>query len=156
MVQELSIVTATPVVSLTKQKKFTENYVEVRADDLVARLSIHYAADVEAGGVPSVQEQLLVAVLAGVPRDWLHEYGPRREKVDIRWEGVSAKLRHGSATSGHDTMHLMTAREDRLVRVNIGMFSEARKPVSEVVLSKGQVTTLLAALLSIYPDLEED
>ena len=162
MVQELSLVTATPVVTLTKAMRRIEKYVEVRAEDQAEGLSIHYPADL-LDGIPTVQEVLLVAVLAGVHRSWLHPITNQPVEggiVPIIFQAISANRRGGanpSRAEQFDTLHLSTVDNGVLKRLDVSMRDESGHTVhAHAVLSKGQVTSMLAALLAIYPRLCEE
>ncbi len=168
MPEEISIVTATPVVTLTKAMHRTERYVEVRADDRHAEgLSIHYTARLIDGSVPTVQEKLLVAVVAGVPSYWLHPITNQPVEggeVPITFEAVSASRHQGSDPSRagqFDTLHFSTVDEKglsgALKRLHVSMRSESGHVVhAHATLTKGQVTRMIAALLAIYPSLCEE
>ncbi len=169
MAEELSIVMATPVVTLTKAKGYnSERFVEVRAGaHPTTALSIHYTANMDDGGVPTVQDKLLVAVLSGVRREWLHPITNQPVEggeVPITFEAVSANARGGAnppRAGQFDTLHFSTVNEKglngALKRLHVSMRSESGHVVhAAVVLSKGQVTSMLAALLAIYPRLCEE
>ncbi len=163
MTKELAIVTATPFVTLTKAKRDGGLFVEVRASDQAEGLSIHYDANTEWGEVPTVQDRLLVAILSGVRPEWLNpptnqpvEGGP----VPITFEAVSAAERGGIdpvRSRQYDTLHISTVHNGLSNRLDVSMRDESGSLVhAKVVLSKGQVTSMLAALLAIYPHLEEE
>lgn len=168
MSEEVSIHIGIPTVHQAKVIGASP-YAEVRAETKASSFSVHYRTQ---GEVPAVRERLLVAVLSGVRHAWIDD-APGQEQVPIRFEGVSAlpvaivdprisasaddplraeqfdTLRFSAATTvadggGHET------------RLRVSMKDESGDTVhAAVVLSKGQVTSMLAALLAIYPRLEE-
>lgn len=161
MSEELSLITATPVVKLLKVFPYsTREKIEVRAAAAVVDhdLSIHYTT--ESDETPSANEKLLVAVLAGVHQSWLNP--PTNQPTEgltpnIQFEAVSATPRHGRPAEGHDALRITHGRDteggNRLV---ISMRNESGSVHhAGVTLSKGQVTSMLAALLAIYPRLQE-
>jgi hypothetical protein len=161
MSEELSLITSTPVVTLTKGHPYSHR-IEVQAqDNEEAVLSLRYKV-YTSDQVPTVREKLLVAVLAGVQPQWLTP--PTNQPVEggpppIHWEGVSAVPYDSDGARGgdHDRLHVGQYTNDGMVRLHVGMKNESgHKQHAIVVLSKGQVTSLLAALLAIYPRLEEN
>ena len=161
MVQELTLVTAVPVVTLTKAMHRIEKYIEVRADDPAEGLSIHYEADID-NGVPTVQEELLVAVLSGVNPEWLpdNSVGSTEEPAPITFEAVSSmasKVRKNDKENLFDMLHLAVGTHGRMKRLHVSLSDAGRTHLyAAAVLSKGQVTQMIAALLAIYPRLHED
>lgn len=172
MSEEVSVTIGLPEVIKTEAKR---GGVEIRAyetidtNSVVAKsggFSAHYVVGT-ADNAPHIGEKLLVAVLSGVHRSWLDIEGD--EAVDITFQAVSA-VAHGSndpsRNQQHDTLHLEVINDP--VTPPVGPFNgQARLLMSmrnesgsvahaDVVLSKGQVTSMLAALLAIYPRLHED
>lgn len=143
-------------------------------------LSAHYAVRTT-DDAPHIGEKLLVAVLSGVHPEWLdpesniwatHDRGLEplkvQEPVGITFQAVSAKpfnSPYPSRNDQHDTLHLEVINDpvtspsgpfNGQARLRVGMKNESGSiRHAEVVLSKGQVTSMLAALLAIYPRLTE-
>lgn len=160
MSEELTLLTAIPAVTLAKAQPHT-HYVEVRAVDDAQDLSVHYQAD--EGEVPRVHEKLLVAVLVGIDPAWLDP--PTNQPTEpaqpnIRFEAMSVKSHGGidpSRAEQHDTLHIGHATVDGMNRLSVVTTNESGSVnYARIVLSKGQVTSMLAALLAIYPRLHED
>lgn len=168
MTQKLSIVMATPEVILTKKRRgMVEPYIEVRAGSLSSNrlndgLSIFY--DAAHWKVPTVGERLLVAVLSGVKSDWLTVDGEglRTKSLPITYEAVSTMAHSGSNPSRakqFDTLHFRAGQYPvgGSIRLYVSMKNESGDVAhANVVLSKGQVEGMIAALLTIYPRLEEN
>jgi hypothetical protein len=168
MSEELTLITATPVVKLLKVYPYsTRERIEVRAasEDGPRGLSLYYTT--ESDEAPSANEKLLVAVLAGVYPSWLTPTAAeslaaaaRDEPVPIRFEGVSAIPHGGSDPSRsiqHDALHIDAVAGNGMTRLHMSMANEAGSiHLARVMFSKGQVTSMIAALLAIYPRLREN
>ncbi len=78
-------------------------------------------------------------------------------ETPIRFKAVSATPRKGHDDLGHDVVHITEVRSDGMNRLLIAMGDEAGSAWhADVVLSKGQVTSMLEKLLAIYPMLREN
>jgi hypothetical protein len=168
MSEELNLALAFPIVKLLKVNPLNDRKIEVRAETQQRGLSLHYT--VGEGIAPAANEKLLVAVLAGIYPEWFASeqamaawsQDDRDKARPITFTAVSALPRVlGSSIvarhSGHDTVHIGTVDPDTgLNRLRIWLRDEDDELLGSVVLSKGQVTSLLAALLAIYPRLEKN
>ncbi len=159
MSEEVSIHIGVPTVRQTKMLGYTGT-VEVRAQTGVSAFSVRYRQREQ---VPTITERLLVAVLSGVHPEWLPgdpDDAQSEEPVPITFEAVSAKARGGNDPSRaelFDVLHLAVVSHNRMRRLHVAMTNEGTKTLySAAVLSKGQVTQMLAALIAIYPQLHED
>lgn len=156
--EEMTLIVATADVGMTKMLTYGPHLVEVRATDKPGGgLSIHYEA--EAGEVPTVGEKLLVAVLAGVYSEWLNEQSSAHP---ITFRAVSAAPRvapnvaPGDEGRTFDTLAITETQVEAGTRLYVSMLDESGHVVHAAVeLSKGQVTSMLTALLAIYRRLEE-
>lgn len=161
MVGEVSLVVGTPEVYRGEIK---HGRVELRAAEIIPGhttppngLSVHYAAGHHSGMVPAIGDHLLVAVMAGVHESWLGVW-PDAEKVPIEFQAISADRRalkeDGDA---FDMLHLGTKDVGKITRLRVTMTNESGSQVrARVVLSKGQVVSLLAALLAQFDRLTEE
>lgn len=155
MVEEVSLNLTVAGVTQTKINKYNPSIVEVRADDHPGGgLSIRY--DAVEGEVPTVNEKLLVAVLSGVHEAWLNN-SPGSETAEITFEAISANLR--ALKEDHncfDALHLNIVDKGVCHRLQVTMTDESGAQTrARVVLSKGQVVSMLAALLAMYDQLTE-
>lgn len=147
MSNEVSVILFTPTIRITKATP--NNLVEVRADNPAEDVSIHY--DVHRDAIPKVHEQLLVAVLSGVPSEWLHAKlsgDGTREPEPIVFNDGADKAEKQEA--GKETFLQVYQSHDptrTIFRIGVGL-EEQRALVVE--LDRRQVKNLLAALLSIH------
>lgn len=156
--EEVSIHIGVPTVRQTKL--LGSGNIEVRADDRVASaFSLHYHERTHA---PTVGEKLLVAVLSGVHDEWLPctDATVCEEEVKIDYRADSAEQFGGNDPSRAgltDVLRMTPVDRGRTKRLHLAMTNMGESKVyAAVVLNKGQVTSLLAALIAIYPRLHED
>ncbi len=149
MSEDLSLIVATPRVVETKASINSDRHIRVKATEHPkgGALSVHY----ETEEPPVVLEQVLVAVLQGVYPQWLEDLKPGGDTGDITYEADSANkngraMRVESIPIG-DASRLMLTTWSRL---------EQGGALRELMLTKGQVTSLIEMLLAVYPRLHED
>ncbi len=113
-------------------------------------ISVHYCIESEQAEPPRVREKLLVAVVEGVYPQWLDSW-PGGDMVDITYEADSSNnndrvVKLQTCPIG-DTSRLLL---QTWVRPHYGRADRA-----DVILAKGQVASLITALLALYPRLHE-
>lgn len=147
--EEVSIYIGVPTVRQTKLQPNGD--IEVRSQTF--SFSLHHRQRNQA---PTVGERLLVAVLSGVHDEWL----PCEEEVKIDYRADSAEQYGGNDPSRAeltDVLRMTAVDRGRTKRLHLAMTNMSESKVhAAVVLTKGQVTSLLAALIAIYPRLHED
>lgn len=139
-------------------------------------LSVHFTTD----GVtaPGPREALLVTIISGIHQEWLESAVSSDERpVDINFSAVSAEVsqdkpyhlgqdncaikstyaRADEEEEVSDVLHMSTVERDHMTRLQFVMTNESGRALhAAVVLSKGQVTQMIAALLVLYSRLHED
>ena len=157
MSEEVSIHIGVPIV---RQTKLLGHYnTEVRASAKAPAFSTYYYRSQQDGPAPTVGERLLVAVLSGVHPEWLpipHDV----IQVPIGYKAVSA-VSHGgndpSRANQFDTLRFYQPGRPNLPHLEISMGDESGSvSYATVALTKEQVAQMLAALLAIYPRLNEN
>ena len=158
MQEEVSIHIGVPTVRQTKLQG--NGTIEVRAETRASAFSVHYRQRQQ---TPTVTERLLVAVLSGVRPEWLPSDVPggnNEEPVPITYEAVSAEEHGGNnptIAQTFDVFHLAAVDRGNMKRLHVAMTNESTSVVyAAAVLSKGQVDSMITALIAIYPRLHED
>ena len=143
-----SLIVATPRVVETKESPHSERYVKVKATEQPGgALSVHYEADVE-DEVPVIHDNVLVAVCQGAPPQWLPD-DPNHELFEITYEA-------DSSNNSNQVIRLEEAPIGDMKRLKITTWNRASADEAElIVLTKGQVTSLIMTLLALYPRLHE-
>lgn len=160
MSEKVNIHIGVPPVRQTKLLGSVGGPIQVRAETHASAFSVHYRQDHSA---PTVGERLLVAVLSGVHDSWLppaRMSNPPQEEVQIDYRALSAEQYGGndpSRAENIDVIHMTAVNRGDLKRLHLAMTNMSDSKVhAAVVLTKEQVTQMIAALLAIYPRLHED
>ena len=152
-------------------------YNRIKAENQIRHLSVHYQID----GInsPGPRDALLVSIVSGIQPEWLKntgvdEAGP---PVSIDFLAVSAEactdkpynvgkqrpaIKSESARideddSQFDMLHMSTIQRGSTTRLHLTMTDESsHKLHASVVMSKGQVTQMIAHLLVLYQRLNEN
>lgn len=128
----------------------------IKATNNHKNLSVHFTTDgVDA---PGPREALLVAIISGIRLEWLR---PKDDasRVEINFEAVSAEPRSApkEAVGKIDVFHMTTVKRGNMTRLHLGMTNQSQSELhGAVLMSKGQVVQMIAALLALYPILHED
>ena len=162
MTQQLRLFVGTPTITGAKIGKWGE--VRIHADEGpggnsglgpealdIHGISVHYCLETELGLPPRVREKLLVAVIEGVYPQWL-DGSPVGDVPDITYEA-------DSANNNSNAMCLETVPTGDTERLMLTTWERGGKASSsvhrEMFLTKGQVASLIASLLALYPRLHE-
>ncbi len=155
MGEQLRLLVGIPTITGAKIGKYGE--VRIQADEGVGGgleahgISVHYCLESECGLPPRVREKLLVAVVEGVYPQWLDDT-PGSEMPSITFEADSANGNHNAvyleSVARGDAARLLLTTWERGSALEPG---EHR----ETFLTKGQVASLITALLALYPRLHE-
>jgi len=153
MSEEMRLIVGTPTVTGTKIGKLGE--VRIQADDGPGGdgISVHYILASENTAPPAVREKLLVAIVEGAYPQWLEDDGPGRERPEITFEAESAN-------GNNRVVRLIERPSGGWTRAQLSTFTRSTStgvgaPTYDVLLSKGQVTSLIMTLLALYPRLHE-
>lgn len=139
--KKIALRTATPTVHTTKARVPFGRDVEVRAEDAGGQLSVHYRVDDQDEPVPRVQEQVLVAILQGVPEGWLKLVGEAGEIIQTSLPSRS----QGEEHRAEGVAVFQTVDHDR-IRIRL-QYPDATS--DSVDLDSDQALLLVAALLGI-------
>ena len=158
--EEIGIHIGVPTVRQTKLQP--NGTIEARADTAGSGFSLHYRQRTHA---PTVGEKLLVAVLSGVHPEWLpsgkiiaDEEDEEIPRIDYRAASVEQYGSNDpSRAENIDVLRMTAVDRGDLKRLHLAMTNMSESKVhAAVVLTKRQVTSLLTALIAIYPRLHED
>ena len=166
------------IVRVTEAKVVgSSRYNLIKAENRQQGLSVHFRPD---GLVaPGPREALLVAIVNGIKPAWLDakRTGVDGRPVDIHFRAISAEAgtdkpydvggkrpamkssvaRTDDDANLSDMLHMSTIERDNMTRLQLTMTNENSHVLhAAVVLSKGQVTQMIATLLVLYERLHED
>ena len=150
-------------------------YNRIKAENPQKNLSVHFRTDGETA--PGPREALFVAILTGIYPQWLKEPTAGEKPVDIHFRAISAEactdkpydvgegqtaIKSQYARSDEDAglsdmLHMSTIEHGHMTRLQLTMTNESSHVLhASVVMSKGQVTQMIASLLVLYTRLHED
>ncbi len=150
-------------------------YNRVKADNLQRHLSVHFQTD--GATAPGPREALFVAIISGIYPQWLKEPMAGEKPVDIHFRAISAEactdrpydvgeerpaIKSTVARSDEDAglsdmLHMSTVERGHMTRLQLTMTNESSHVMhAGVIMSKGQVTQMIASLLVLYTRLHED
>lgn len=139
--------------SIIGQSRFNH----IKAEDRQKGISVHFRPD----GIfaPGPREALLVAILSGVPAKWLMKPDAGEEPMRIDFEAVSAEPRTAPSKADGmvDVFHMTTVKRNNMTRLHLSMTNQNKSELhGTILMSKGQVTQMIASLLVLYEQLHED
>lgn len=132
-------------------------YNFIKAENHQRSFSVHFRPD---GLIaPGPREALLVAIVSGVPAKWLMKPDAGEEPMRIDFEAVSAEPRTAPSKADGmvDMFHMTTVKRNNMTRLHLSMTNQNKSELhGTILMSKGQVTQMIASLLVLYEQLHED
>ena len=159
--------------SIIGQSRFNH----IKAEDRQKGISVHFRPDgIDA---PGPREALLVAIISGIKPAWLEtkRTGVDGPPVDIHFRAISAEactdkpydvgesrpaIKSSVARTDEDAgladmLHMSTVERGSMTRLQLTMTDESSHVLhASVIMSKSQVTQMIASLLVLYERLQED
>ena len=166
------------IVYVTEARvKANSRYNRIKADNPRRDLSVHFNFNTDGITAPGPREALLVPVISGIQPKWLLLPEAGEEPVDIHFRAISAEactdrpydvgeerpaIKSTVARSDEDSglsdmLHMSTIKRGHMTRLQLTMTNESSHVMhAGVIMSKGQVTQMIASLLVLYSRLHED
>ncbi len=139
--EDIKLLTAIPVVKQTKLRDHSW-HTEVRAEDTASGMSVHYQAGTDE--VPRVRENVLVAILQGLPEGWLAL--PREMEIA---EAISVAFPSRRMGEKPTELKVFQAADSDHIVLRLGADADSDVDCEAVALAPQQGVVLAAVLLGI-------